>query len=159
MPRDLLLRPVLTKKWPGVGPGVVTCQMILVTKKVQVVTELKGRGTSSTLETPPRSPTGPALSNEHTTLTCCRHRPCCLRHFVLSSLPVIAGRLQEPRRYVPICASKIKARGCYYAPRHSSLVIYKINDGIVWAFQNLPGFELCCVNILNFFQLAQDGHI
>jgi len=27
------------------------------------------------------------------------------------------------------------------------------------AFHNLPGFEICCVNHLNFFQLAPGGHM
>ena len=88
---------VWTKKWPGVGPGVFTCRMILVNKKDRAATELVGRGASSTSESPARSSHshGPTLINEKAASTRCRRRPCRLLHLEIFVPLVVAGRLQE----------------------------------------------------------------
>lgn len=58
-----------------------------------------------------------------------------------------------------IRAGKGKARNRRYVQRRGPLVIYNNDDGVVKAFRNLPGVELCCVDRLNLLQLAPGGHL
>merc|ERR1711975_196059 len=43
--------------------------------------------------------------------------------------------------------------------RRGPLIIYKEDNGLVKAFRNIPGVELCCVDRLNLLQLAPGGHL
>eukprot|EP00180_Rhodochaete_pulchella_P003953 Plantae.Rhodophyta-Rhodochaete_pulchella.ctg7238.p4 GENE.Plantae.Rhodophyta-Rhodochaete_pulchella.ctg7238~~Plantae.Rhodophyta-Rhodochaete_pulchella.ctg7238.p4 ORF type:complete len:174 (+),score=34.16 Plantae.Rhodophyta-Rhodochaete_pulchella.ctg7238:50-523(+) len=43
--------------------------------------------------------------------------------------------------------------------RRGPLVIYAEDKGIVKAFRNIPGVELCSVDRLNLLQLAPGGHL
>ncbi|CAM9705958.1 unnamed protein product [Chrysoparadoxa australica] len=58
-----------------------------------------------------------------------------------------------------IRAGKGKMRNRRYVMRRGPLVIYDKSEGIVKAFQNLPGVELACVDRLNLLQLAPGGHM
>jgi len=52
-----------------------------------------------------------------------------------------------------------KMRNRRHVNRRGPLVVYKEDQGIVKAFRNLPGVELCCVTRLNLLQLAPGGHL
>eukprot|EP00494_Astrolonche_serrata_P030471 UN30739 len=54
---------------------------------------------------------------------------------------------------------KGKMRGRRYKRRRGPLVIYKNDEGLVQAFRNIPGVDLCCVDRLNLLQLAPGGHV
>eukprot|EP00871_Galdieria_phlegrea_P003774 jgi/Galph1/4398/GphlegSOOS_G3113.1 len=56
-------------------------------------------------------------------------------------------------------AGKGKWRNRRYRQRRGPLVIYEKDEGIVKAFRNLPGVELCRVDSLNLLQLAPGGHL
>lgn len=58
-----------------------------------------------------------------------------------------------------IRAGKGKLRNRRYKQRRGPLVVYDKDDGIVRAFRNLPGLDLCSVNRLNLLQLAPGGHV
>lgn len=65
-------------------------------------------------------------------------------------------RVMETRR---IRAGKGKMRNRRFKQRRGPLVVYEKDDGIVKAFRNLPGVELCPVDCLNLLQLAPGGHV
>lgn len=46
-----------------------------------------------------------------------------------------------------------------YTMRRGPLIVYEKNEGIVRAFRNLPGVELCRVDRLSVLQLAPGGHV
>jgi large subunit ribosomal protein L4e len=52
-----------------------------------------------------------------------------------------------------------KWRNRRFSMRKGPLVCYKNDNGIVNAFRNLPGVELCPVDSLNLLQLAPGGHV
>jgi len=54
---------------------------------------------------------------------------------------------------------KGKMRNRRYTARRGPLIIYKEDNGLVKAFRNIPGVELCCVDRLNLLQLAPGGHL
>lgn len=54
---------------------------------------------------------------------------------------------------------KGKMRNRRYRQRRGPLVIYNNDAGIVRAFRNLPGVELCQVDRLNLLTLAPGGHL
>lgn len=56
-------------------------------------------------------------------------------------------------------AGKGKYRNRRFKQRRGPLVVYDKDDGIVKAFRNLPGLELCAVDRLNLLQLAPGGHV
>ncbi|KAJ3092619.1 hypothetical protein HK102_005111 [Quaeritorhiza haematococci] len=56
-------------------------------------------------------------------------------------------------------AGKGKMRNRRHRMRRGPLVIYKEDNGIVRAFRNIPGVELCSVSALNLLQLAPGGHV
>ncbi|GJD08791.1 60S ribosomal protein L4-A [Galdieria sulphuraria] len=56
-------------------------------------------------------------------------------------------------------AGKGKLRNRRYTQRRGPLIIYEKDEGIVKAFRNLPGVELCRVDSLNLLQLAPGGHL
>lgn len=58
-----------------------------------------------------------------------------------------------------IRAGKGKLRNRRYKQRRGPLVVYDKDDGIVKAFRNLPGLDLCSVRALNLLQLAPGGHV
>ncbi|KAG9011059.1 hypothetical protein FRB93_003509 [Tulasnella sp. JGI-2019a] len=58
-----------------------------------------------------------------------------------------------------IRAGKGKMRNRRYRQRRGPLVVYNEDNGIVKAFRNLPGVELCNVRNLNVLQLAPGGHL
>lgn len=58
-----------------------------------------------------------------------------------------------------IRAGKGKMRNRRYRQRRGPLVVYNEDHGIVRAFRNLPGVEVCNVRNLNVLQLAPGGHL
>lgn len=56
-------------------------------------------------------------------------------------------------------AGKGKMRNRRYKQRRGPLVVYDKDEGIVKAFRNLPGLDLCSVHRLNLLQLAPGGHV
>lgn len=54
---------------------------------------------------------------------------------------------------------KGKMRGRRYKRRRGPLIVYKEDDGLVKAFRNVPGVDLCNVECLNLLQLAPGGHV
>lgn len=58
-----------------------------------------------------------------------------------------------------IRAGKGKMRNRRFVQRRGPLVIYDQDEGIVKAFRNLPGVDMCQVERLNLLQLAPGGHI
>ncbi|EPQ27409.1 uncharacterized protein PFL1_04947 [Pseudozyma flocculosa PF-1] len=52
-----------------------------------------------------------------------------------------------------------KIRNRRHTQRRGPLVIYGQDNGIVNAFRNLPGVEVCSVDRLNILQLAPGGHL
>mmetsp|Transcript_7092 Transcript_7092/g.15147 ORF Transcript_7092/g.15147 Transcript_7092/m.15147 type:complete len:364 (+) Transcript_7092:29-1120(+) len=56
-------------------------------------------------------------------------------------------------------SGKGKLRDRRYTQRRGPLVIYNGDDGIVKAFRNIPGVELCSVDALNLLKLAPGGHV
>lgn len=58
-----------------------------------------------------------------------------------------------------IRAGKGKMRNRRFVQRRGPLVIYNEDEGIVKAFRNLPGVDICQVQRLNLLQLAPGGHI
>eukprot|EP00310_Coccolithus_braarudii_P020298 CAMPEP_0183353290 /NCGR_PEP_ID=MMETSP0164_2-20130417/33171_1 /TAXON_ID=221442 /ORGANISM="Coccolithus pelagicus ssp braarudi, Strain PLY182g" /LENGTH=387 /DNA_ID=CAMNT_0025525945 /DNA_START=38 /DNA_END=1201 /DNA_ORIENTATION=- len=56
-------------------------------------------------------------------------------------------------------AGKGKMRNRRYTQRRGPLVVYNEDNGVVGAFRNLPGVELCQVDRLNLLQLAPGGHL
>lgn len=56
-------------------------------------------------------------------------------------------------------AGKGKLRNRRYKQRRGPLIVFDKDDGIVQAFRNLPGVELCNVERLNVLQLAPGGHV
>lgn len=65
-------------------------------------------------------------------------------------------RVKETRK---LRAGKGKMRNRRFRQRRGPLVVYEKDDGIVKAFRNLPGVDLCCVDTLNLLQLAPGGHV
>ncbi len=58
-----------------------------------------------------------------------------------------------------IRAGKGKMRNRRFVQRRGPLIIYDKDEGIVKAFRNLPGVDICQVDRLNLLQLAPGGHI
>lgn len=56
-------------------------------------------------------------------------------------------------------AGKGKLRNRRYTQRRGPLIVYEKDEGIVKAFRNLPGVELCRVDSLNLLKLAPGGHL
>jgi len=56
-------------------------------------------------------------------------------------------------------AGKGKMRGRRHKMRRGPLIIYNDDNGIVKAFRNVPGVDLCQVGRLNILQLAPGGHV
>jgi len=56
-------------------------------------------------------------------------------------------------------SGKGKLRDRRYTQRRGPLVVYAEDSGIVKAFRNIPGVELCSVERLNLLQLAPGGHV
>lgn len=56
-------------------------------------------------------------------------------------------------------AGKGKLRNRRFKQRVGPLVVYDKDDGIVKAFRNLPGVDMCSVERLNLLQLAPGGHV
>jgi len=56
-------------------------------------------------------------------------------------------------------AGKGKFRNRRWRTRRGPLIVYNEDNGIVQAFRNLPGVELCNVAKLNLLQLAPGGHL
>jgi len=56
-------------------------------------------------------------------------------------------------------AGRGKMRNRRYTQRRGPLVIYDKDDGIVKAFRNIQGVDLCNVSRLNLLQLAPGGHV
>lgn len=56
-------------------------------------------------------------------------------------------------------AGKGKLRNRRFKQRVGPLIVYEKDDGIMKAFRNLPGVDLCSVECLNLLQLAPGGHI
>jgi len=56
-------------------------------------------------------------------------------------------------------AGKGKMRNRRHRQRRGPLIVYGEDSGIVKAFRNLPGVEVCCVTRLNLLQLAPGGHL
>jgi large subunit ribosomal protein L4e len=56
-------------------------------------------------------------------------------------------------------AGQGKLRNRRYRQRRGPLVIYNEDRGLVKAFRNIPGVELCNVARLNLLQLAPGGHV
>jgi len=56
-------------------------------------------------------------------------------------------------------AGKGKMRNRRHRQRRGPLVVFGEDNGIVNAFRNLPGVEICCVTRLNLLQLAPGGHL
>lgn len=56
-------------------------------------------------------------------------------------------------------AGKGKSRGRKYKMRLGPLIVYNEDQGIVKAFRNIPGVDLCSVNKLNILQLAPGGNV
>ncbi|KAH6579735.1 hypothetical protein BASA50_009280 [Batrachochytrium salamandrivorans] len=52
-----------------------------------------------------------------------------------------------------------KLRNRRHTQRRGPLVIYNTNDGLVKAFNNIPGVETASVDSLNILQLAPGGHV
>lgn len=52
-----------------------------------------------------------------------------------------------------------KMRNRRFKQRRGPLIVYDQDDGIVKAFRNLPGVDLCNVERLNLLQLAPGGHL
>lgn len=52
-----------------------------------------------------------------------------------------------------------KARNRRHVMRKGPLVVYNEDNGIVQAYRNLPGVDLCQVGRLNLLQLAPGGHV
>lgn len=52
-----------------------------------------------------------------------------------------------------------KIRNRRHVQRRGPLVIYNQDNGIVKAFRNIPGVEICSVDRLNLLQLAPGGHL
>lgn len=65
-------------------------------------------------------------------------------------------RVMETRK---LRAGKGKMRNRRHKQRRGPLVVYGADNGIVQAFRNLPGVDLCCVDHLNLLQLAPGGHV
>lgn len=65
-------------------------------------------------------------------------------------------RVMETRK---MRAGKGKLRNRRFKQRTGPLVVYGSDDGIVRAFRNLPGVDLCSVDCLNLLQLAPGGHV
>lgn len=58
-----------------------------------------------------------------------------------------------------IRAGKGKMRNRRFVQRRGPLIVYDSDEGIVKAFRNLPGVDICQVDRLNLLQLAPGGHI
>jgi len=56
-------------------------------------------------------------------------------------------------------AGKGKLRNRRHTQRRGPLIVYGEDAGLVNAFRNLPGVELCHVDSLNLLQLAPGGHL
>eukprot|EP00808_Paulinella_micropora_P007611 g37335.t1 len=52
-----------------------------------------------------------------------------------------------------------KMRGRRFVQRRGPLIVYKNDNGLVKAFRNLSGVDLCQVSRLNLLQLAPGGHL
>jgi len=58
-----------------------------------------------------------------------------------------------------IRTGKGKMRNRRHVMRRGPLIVYKVDNGIVKAFRNLPGVETCQVSRLNLLQLAPGAHM
>jgi len=69
------------------------------------------------------------------------------------------GMELEKCKYKKSRPTKGKMRGRKYKQRRGPLIIYEKDDGLIKAFRNVPGVNLCGVNALNLLQLAPGGHL
>jgi large subunit ribosomal protein L4e len=65
-------------------------------------------------------------------------------------------RVKESRK---IRAGKGKMRNRRYVERRGPLIIYAEKGPLIKAFRNIPGVELCHIDVLNLLQLAPGGHL
>jgi len=77
---------------------------------------------------------------------------------VLKSLGALAD-VEHAKDSRKVRAGKGKLRNRRYVSRRGPLVVYNEDHGIVRAFRNLPGVELCQVERLNLLQLAPGAHM
>jgi len=56
-------------------------------------------------------------------------------------------------------AGKGKLRNRRFTQRRGPLIVYANDNGLVKAFRNIPGVELCNVTRMNLLQLAPGGHL
>jgi len=73
----------------------------------------------------------------------------------LGALPDV----EKAKNSKKIRAGKGKMRNRRYVQKRGPLIVYGEDKGIVKAFRNLPGVELCCVDRLNLLQVAPGGHV
>jgi len=79
-------------------------------------------------------------------------------HALLNSVNAYAD-VQKVIDSKTLRAGKGKLRNRRHRQRRGPLVIYNEDNGIVKAFRNVPGLELCPVSALNLLQLAPGGHV
>lgn len=77
---------------------------------------------------------------------------CCLTNLGLSD-ELEKSRCKHTR------PTKGKMRGRRHKQRKGPLLIFKNDLGIVKAFRNIPGVDICRVDALNLLQLAPGGHV
>jgi len=63
------------------------------------------------------------------------------------------------KKSVQVRAGKGKARGRRTIQKKGPLIVFSKNNGIVNAFRNIKGVDVCAVNNLNLLQLAPGGHV
>jgi large subunit ribosomal protein L4e len=67
------------------------------------------------------------------------------------------AELQKVADSKTVRAGSGKSRGRRYVQRRGPLVVFSEDNGIVKAFRNIPGVELCHVDNLNLLQVAPGG--
>uniref|UniRef100_A0A6T6CQ60 Large ribosomal subunit protein uL4 C-terminal domain-containing protein n=1 Tax=Compsopogon caeruleus TaxID=31354 RepID=A0A6T6CQ60_9RHOD len=71
----------------------------------------------------------------------------------------VGDELEKVKDSYHIRKGKGKMRNRRHVKRRGPLVVYEEDRGIVKAFRNIPGVELCSVDRLNLLQLAPGGHL
>ncbi|CEL99649.1 unnamed protein product [Vitrella brassicaformis CCMP3155] len=69
------------------------------------------------------------------------------------------NELDKVKESKKVRAGRGKLRNRRYVLRRGPLVVYEKDNGIVRAFRNIPGVELCSIDRLNLLQLAPGGTI
>eukprot|EP00479_Gromia_sphaerica_P003392 TRINITY_DN1396_c0_g1_i5.p1 TRINITY_DN1396_c0_g1~~TRINITY_DN1396_c0_g1_i5.p1 ORF type:complete len:258 (+),score=90.91 TRINITY_DN1396_c0_g1_i5:108-776(+) len=77
---------------------------------------------------------------------------------VLKSIGALAD-VNHVIRSKKMRAGKGKMRNRRWRSRRDPLIVYNEDEGIVKAFRNIPGVELCQVSRLNLLQLAPGAHL